>query len=136
MPPDLIKRFSVTPFAAVLTLNGVSVRVATNDQLLLDRLQCVSDTTGTGSGLVPRAEWRIVVEEDDADADAEFALEGFTHGGLSFVRIAHRSFLAGDLGARCGISFLDKTVIRNEQLFEQYFLRALTSLLGEMKEAA
>lgn len=134
MPPDLIQRFNPTPLAATLKVNGATLQVATNDHLLLDRLRTASDAVGRDSDKTPAAEWRIVVEEEDEAPDSVFSLDGLTHGGLSFIRIAHRSFLASDLQTHCGISFIERNLVRDQQLFEQYFFPALLSMIGEMKE--
>ena len=134
MPPDLIKRFSPTPLAATLRVNGATLQVATNDQLLLDWLRIASDAVGRDGDKAPAAAWRIVVEEEDQLADRELSLDGLAHGGLSFIRIAHRSFLASDLQAHCGISFIERNLVRNQQLFEQYFFPAFLLMIGEMKE--
>lgn len=134
MPLDLIKRFSPTPLGATLTVNGATLRVATNDQLLLDWLRAVCDTSGGGSDDTPISDWKILVEDEDEASDCELSLGGFMYDGLSFIRISHRSFIAFDRHARCGISFIDKKLAQNEQLFDEYFLPALTAMLAEMKE--
>jgi hypothetical protein len=132
---DLVKRFSPTPLAGILTLNGMSVRVATNYDLVLDRLRAASTGSGADGGNLPTVNWRIVVERDgDAPGD-DRTLCGFTHDGLSFIRISHGSFLAGDRRARCGISFVARDLI-SEELFGQYFFPAFMSILCEMKENA
>jgi hypothetical protein len=131
---DLVKRFSPTPLVAILTLNGMIVRVATNYHLVLDRLRVASTASGENRSEPPTVDWRIVMESDGDESDGEFTLHGFTHDGLSFIRISHRSFLAGDRQARCGISFVARDVIREERLFGQYFFPALMSILNEMKE--
>lgn len=133
MPPDLIRRFNPTPLAATLKVNGATLQVATNDQLLLDRLGIRSDAVGRDGDEEPAAKWRIVVEEENEAPDNELSLDGLTHGGLSFIRIAHRSFLASDLQTHSGISFIERNLVRNQQLFEQYFFPAFLLLIGEMK---
>jgi hypothetical protein len=59
-----------------------------------------------------------------------------SHGGLAFVRVGHRSFLAYDRQARQGISFISETLVRNDKMFSQYLLPALMSLLNESIEAS
>ena len=129
---DLVKRFSSTPLAATMNLNGMMVRVATNDQVVLDRLRVASTASGGDISAPATVDWRIVVERDGDASDIEFALNGFTHDGLSFIRISRGSFLAGDLQARCGISFVTSDLITEEHIFGQYFLPALMSMLVEM----
>jgi hypothetical protein len=133
MPVDLVQRFSQTPLVAILRLNGNLVRVATNDQLLLDRFRVESTELREDNGDAPTADWRIVVELDSEQSNGEFALHSFEHDGLSFTRIAQRSFVAGDRQTRSGISFITCDLIRAERLFSKYFLPAFVSILEGMK---
>jgi hypothetical protein len=57
------------------------------------------------------------------------------HGGLAFVRLGRRSFLAYDCRARQGISFLSENLVTDETMFSRYFLPALKSLLDESVES-
>lgn len=133
MVVDLVQRFSPTPLVAILRLNGISARVATNDQLLLDRFRVESTDLVEGCRKTPTAHWRIVVEVDAAAASGEFALHSFEHDGLSFTRIAERSFLAFDRQTQSGISFVNSALIQEERLFSKYFLPAFVSILEGMK---
>jgi len=129
---DQVQRFSQTPLAAALAINGVLVRAATNSQLLLDRLR--AESTGSGEeGGMPAVNWRIVVEGKTEPFKEELALQSLKHDGLSFVRISRESFLAGDRHTRSCISFITTDLIREERLFSQYFLRAFVSILDDMK---
>ena len=133
MVVDLVQRFSPTPLVAVLRLNGVFVRVATNDRLLLDRFRGESTDLVEGCRNTPTAHWRIVVEVDAEPSNGEFILHSFRHDGLSFTRIAQRSFLAGDRQTQSCISFITSDLIREERLFSKYFLPAFMSILEGMK---
>jgi hypothetical protein len=134
MPVDLVQRFSRTPFVADLTLNCVPVRVATNSQLLLDRLVVVSTTDKEHHQGVSVVEWRIVVEDEGDVSDGAPAPHSFTQDGLSIIRIAHRSFLASDRQARLGISFISGKLLEEAHLFNRYFFPALMSITAQMKE--
>ena len=127
MPIDLIRRFAPTPNAANLYLNGMSVRVATNDPLLLDRLRLVCSKDPGENEESPFSQWTIIVEEDDA-SDRDFAVHSFAHDGLGLIRLAHGSFLACDRLARRGISFIDQSLIRDKQLFLDTFLPAFVTM--------
>ena len=131
MPIDLIRRFAPTPHAAILNLNGMSVRVATNDPSLLDRLRLVRSTDRGGSAESPVSQWTIVVEEDDA-SDRDFAFHSFAHDGLSLIRLAQGSFLACDRLAHRGISFIDQSLIQDKQLFLETFLPAFMTMLEDL----
>ena len=133
MPVDLVQRFSRTPLAADLTLNCLHVRVATNCQLLLDRL-AVASTSEDHHQEAPVVTWRIVVEDEPEASDR--TPYSFSHDGLSLIRIAHGSFLAGDRHARIGISFISKELVDEAHLFDLYFFPALVSIVAEMKARA
>ncbi len=128
---DLVQRFSQTLLTAVLPIQGVLVRAATNNQLLLDRLRAESKACGGEKEVV---NWRIVVEEKGEPLNEEFALHSLKHDGLSVIRIATESFMAGDQQTRSCISFVTSDLIREKRLFGQYFLPNFLSILEDMKE--
>lgn len=133
MVVDLVHRFSPTPLMAILRIKGTLARIATNNQLLLDRFRAESTELEESSGDAPAADWRIVVEMDAEPSNSEFVVHSLSHDGLSFIRIAQRSFLAGDRKTCSGISFITADLIRNQGLFGQYFLPAFASILQDMK---
>src|SRR5579863_22900 len=131
MPVDLVQRFCPTPLAAVLPLNGAVLRVATNDQLVLDRLRAVS-APARNSRQASIMHWRIVVEEGAHGSGDEFVRHAFQHDGLGFIRLSNASFLAANRQARCGISFIAANLIKEEGYFIRYFLPALISIIDDM----
>ena len=133
---DLVKRFSLTPLETVLHLHGSLVSVASNNQLVLDRLRAESTGFGKDNRQGATQQWRIVVEEERKASQAELIHHGFTHDGLTFIQITNGSFLAGDRESRCGISFIARSLIEEERLFAQYFLPALISMLAQMRREA
>jgi len=133
MPIDLVKRFSSTPLATTLALNGMVVRVATNDPVLLNRLLAAFSEVA-GSDETPIANLRIIVEDDDV-LNREFNVHSFGYGGLMFAKIAHGSFLASDRQAGCGISFVERRFIQDKQLFEQCFWPAFVFILRNVSGA-
>ena len=131
MTPDLIKRFSSTAYEATLMLNNISVRVATNNSLVLDRLHS-RECLRTELPDSPVAHWRVVVEDDVDLPMGNSRVCGLTHDGLIFVRIAHGGFLAADRQARFGISFVAAEFVENDRLFSEYYFPALMLMLREM----
>jgi hypothetical protein len=134
MTPDLIKRFSSTAYEATLMLDNISVRVATNNSLVLDRLhsrECLRKELPDS----PVAHWRVVVEEDVDLPMGNSRVCGLAHDGLIFVRIAHGGFLAADRQARFGISFVAAEFVENDRLFSQYYFPALLLVLREMGDS-
>ena len=132
MTPDPVKRFSSTAYEATLALNNISVRVATNNQKVLDRLHSRSSGSQTEIQDSPVAHWRVVVEEDVDLPIGNSRVCGLTHDGLTFVRIAHGGFLAADRQARFGISFVSAEFVENDRLFSEYYFPALLLMLREM----
>lgn len=135
MTPDPTKRFSSTVYEATLVLNNMSVRVATNNQQLLDRLHSRSGGSPTEVGDSVVAHWRVVVEEDVDLSMGNLRVYGLAHDGLIFVRIAHRGFLAADRQAHFGISFVAAEFVENDSLFGQYYFPAFLLVLCEMGDS-
>ena len=136
MPIDLIKRFTPTPLTATLSMDGITLRVATNDQFVLDRLQLSCDAIGDDCFDARLSEWRIVVDEEDDAPDHDSTLQGFAHDGLSFIRLARGSFIGGDRLANLGISFIERSLIQDDQRFRQTFLPAFLLMLHEMERVS
>lgn len=131
--PDVLKRFVPTPVESAFELHGATVRVATNCRLLADRLLRAFGRSTRGVLNAPAVAWRVVVEPDDTLEVAPESLDGhrLSHGGLAFVTIGPKNFLACDLQGREGVAFISLSLAHDEKLFQQYFLPALVSLLNE-----
>jgi hypothetical protein len=132
MTPDLIKRFTPTPYKATLAVDNLVIRVSSNHPLVLDRLGsefCVakhriSDKAG--------ASWRIVVEENGG-VPIDLPVRVFSHDGLVFLRIGSRGFLALDRGAQAGISFVAQELVEDPRLFADCYLPAFLWMTQEME---
>jgi hypothetical protein len=138
MPIDALRRFTPTPLETTFEQDGVTVGVATNCQVLVDRILGALVVSGTGLLRLHSFTWRIVVEPDDQlELDTE-SLNGYrlTRGGLAFVSIGRRSFLACDLRTRQGVSFISECLAFEEGLFQRHFLPALIALLKESPETS
>lgn len=131
---DLVKRFTSTPREVVFSLNGSLLRVASNSQMVLNRLQSESAAPEADSQHDPIMNWRIVVEEHANASDDEFIHHAFAYSGLSFIRITNQGFLSIDRKTRCGISFVTANLVEKDHLFRQYFLPAFISMIGEIEE--
>ena len=135
-PIDLLKRFTPTPFEVAAGFSGTTLRLATNSDLLRDRLRMFLPSAKAESDCNAELFWRIVVEAERESCDEFPSVHRVSHGGLAFIRVGRRSFLAYDRQARQGISFISENLVRNEKMFGQYFLPALMSLLNEPIEAS
>lgn len=134
--PDVLKRFIPTQVECALELHGTTFTVATNCQVLANRL--LDAFARSASEVVsPRTvAWRVVVEPDDHLEVATTFLSGhrWSHGGLALVTIGPKHFLAFDLQAHQGISFISQNLAHNDGPFREYFLPAMLSLLNESIE--
>jgi len=135
-PIDLLKRFTPTPFEVTFELSGATIHLATNSDVMRDRLRMFQPSAKAESQRNAWSLWRIVVEPEREACDESPKVHRLSHGELVFVKVGHTSFLAYDRQARQGISFISENLIRNEKMFRQCFLPALMSLLNESVEAS
>jgi hypothetical protein len=135
-PIDLLKRFTPTPFEVAFELSGTTIRLATNSDVMRDRLRMFQPSAKAESQRNAWSLWRIVVEPEREANDESPSVYRLSHGELAFVRVGPRSFLAYDRRARQGISFISENLVRNETMFKRYYLPALMSLLNESIEAS
>jgi hypothetical protein len=134
IPIDLLKRFTRTPLEVAFELSGTTVRVETNSDVMIDRLRMFLPAAKVHCNAM--LFWRIVVEPEHEACDESPSVHRMSHGGLAYVRIGRRSFLAYDWQAHQGVSFISENLASNEKMFSQYFLPALMSLLNESIEAS
>lgn len=136
IPIDLLKRFTPTPLEVTFELSGATIHLATNSDVMRDRLRMFQSSANAESQRNAWSLWRIVVEPEREAYDESPSVHRLSHGELAFVKVGHTSFLAYDRQARQGISFISENLIRNEKMFRQCFLPALMSLLNESVEAS
>jgi hypothetical protein len=136
MPIDALRRFTPTPLENSFQVDGDTVSVATNCQLLADRLPGAPASPARERLSPPAAVWRVVVEpEDDVEIEIESLIsQRISRDGLALVTIGQKSFLAWDMQAHEGVSFISERFVSDEKLFQQYFLEALISLVKESTE--
>lgn len=136
-PMDLPKRFAPTPIEARFPLSGSIILLTTNSQRVVRQLERALPPLSVSAMNSPDFLWRIVSESDDDPVhDAEpFRVYCLDYGGLSFVNIGRKGFLACDRHARLGVSFVSQSLVEDEKRFSQYFLPALISLSRESIEA-
>ena len=134
-PIDLLKRFTPTPFEIALEFSGATIRLATNSAAMSDQLRKFLPSPKAERPCDAQLFWRIVVEQEHEACDETSIVHRMSYGGLAFVRIGSRSFMAYDWQARQGISFISENLVTNEKMFSQYLLPALVSLLNEKRES-
>jgi hypothetical protein len=133
-PPDLMKRFTGTPFEITLGLSGRSIRVETNSQAVAEQLQ--RSLTPSASP-TPDFVLRIVAEFDpDLNLEGDSIIHRLSHDGLSFISLGQKNFLACDQQAREAICFISQNLVTDEQRFHSYIVSALRSLFTESPGAS
>jgi hypothetical protein len=131
MPADALRRFTPTPFKAAFALDGVTVVVSTNLQLLLDRLQ---NAWGSAVPLLAGCsgfDWRVVAEADCHIQPECMSTQHLSHDGLTLLTISQNCFLACDQETREGIGFIHQCLVSDDHLFQRNLLPALIALMQE-----
>jgi hypothetical protein len=132
---DLLKRFTETPLETMLWLSDASIRVETNCQAVVDRLERALIPCTVSPLDVPDFVLRVVAESDgDFELGSASDTHHFSHDGLSFISLGQKSFLACDQQARQAICFICQNLVTDEAQFNRRFLPALVSLLKESIE--
>jgi hypothetical protein len=136
MATDFIKRFTPTLVETVVELSGTRIRLETNCQAAADQLRRAFATRAARTFNAPDFVLRLVAEsEDEFEFEAGPVVHRLSHDGLSFISLGHNSFLACDLVGRRGISFISENLVKDERMFEQFFVPALRSLLSDFIDA-
>jgi hypothetical protein len=136
MATDFIKRFTPTLVETVVELSGTRIRLETNCQAAADQLRRAFATRAARTFNAPDFVLRLVAEsEDEFEFEAGPVVHRLSHDGLSFISLGHKSFLACDLVGRRGISFISENLVKDERMFEQFFVPALRSLLSDFIDA-
>jgi hypothetical protein len=135
MPIDLVNRFAATHLQSTFNVFGRTISLATNCPDLLSRIANLGPECGEADVGEPDCVWRIVTEPetDEALKPAALSCRRVSDGGISFITIGRRSFLAYDERTRRGISFLSEELVRDSTLFVETFLPGFLSLLPEGK---
>jgi hypothetical protein len=131
MPIDLVNRFALTHLHCTFNLFGKVISLATNCPGLLSQIANLAPERGRAAVGQLDCSWRIVTEPEKDEILKSVPLSGryVGDGGISFVTIGQRSFLAYDERTRTGISFLSEAMVRDRTLFVETFLPCFLSLL-------
>src|SRR5215471_9281757 len=126
-PNDIFRRFTPTLLQADLAVLGRHVRLETNSAIVLAHVRNAfkrykKDEEG------PRFVWRIVSDPSSGLHPPLSNRIAFSDGGLRFVNLNQRAFLAVDLDAREGVAFLSPELCEDEMGFYCPFLSDLFDL--------
>jgi len=136
MPPDLLRRFTPTPFKAAFALDDVYVTVSTNLQFLVDRLQDAWGSAASERASGSAFNWKVVVEADCHTEPEPTNKHQLSHDGLALITFGQNSFLACDLGTREGIGFIPQCLVNNQDVFRRNLLPALRALMKAAVDTA
>jgi hypothetical protein len=135
MAIDLVSRFALTPLQRTFDVFGKVISLATNCPDLLSRIANLAPQRRKADVGQPDCSWRIVTEPETEEVLKSVVLSrrNVSDGGISFVTIGQRSFLAYDERTRTGISFLSEGLVLDPTLFVETFLPGFLSLLPKGK---
>lgn len=115
--PDLLRRFTSTPYSADLRLMQRTVRVETNQERMLDLSRQFFLAHQHGRVGTPQFRWRIVCESDPQMQSTAVPLSAFSDFGVRYVNIGQRSFLSVDLESREAVAFLSDRFLEDDPRF-------------------
>jgi hypothetical protein len=104
--PDPLRRFTFTPHVINLQLMQRTVRLETNNPIMLELALNFFERHQQGPTQPPEFLWRLVCERDPQVPSTALPLVAFSDPGLRYVNIGQRGFLAVDLEKREAVSFL------------------------------
>jgi hypothetical protein len=115
--PDLLRRFTSTPYTADVQLMQRTVRLETNQQPVIELAKKFFQTHQHGAVGKSQFLWRIVCESDPNAESTDVALSAFSDPGLRYVNFGQRGFLAVDLENREAVAFLSDRFVEGETRF-------------------
>ena len=114
--PDLLRRFSATPYAANLLIMDRTIRIESNRSQIVEKArQFFFRHQGPPAGH-PEFLWRIVGEHR-GDNPIDIQLAAFSDLGVRYGNMGQKSFLAVDLEAREAVAFVDERAVESEPKF-------------------
>jgi hypothetical protein len=126
--PDLLRRFTPTPFRADLIVMERIVRLETNSLALLNEFKRrFGGHSGSAAGSATFT-WKIVGERYSGGEFRWSEITAFSQEGLSYARIGQGGFLAVDSREQEAVAFLPEELAKNRLGFDRLFLTLLLSL--------
>jgi len=132
-----------TPHAADLRVMGRTVRLETNNPMVLNETQRLfqryaESSNGMGprpepfSGATPKFLWRIVTESHPEMKPPWPRRSAFSDHAVRYTSIGHRNFVAVDLEQREALGFLTEGLARDTSGFCNLFLDPLFCMTAEI----
>jgi hypothetical protein len=112
--PDLLHRFTATPYVTNLRLMQRTVRLETNNKAVLDLASHFFHRHQHGVLEPPKFVWRLICEADPQVRCPDVDLLAFSDLGLRYINLGQRSFLAVDTEKREAVGFLADVFVESE----------------------
>lgn len=124
--PDILRRFTPTPFTADLLLMGCTIRLESNSETVIEQTRRALGDFHAG----PAAQflWRVISEPDADPAPPWPEPYVFSGDHLRLASIGRCGFIAVDLAARLAVGFLPEVLARDDVGFRNLFLAPLVSM--------
>lgn len=126
--PDLLRRFTPTPFIADLNAMGRAIRLESNGVAVLEQTRRHFRGYDEPAAEHPDFAWRIISETGCATESGWPEMTAFSQDGLSYASIGNSGFLAVDTNQREAVAFLPEELVKDTPGFARPFLAMLFSL--------
>jgi hypothetical protein len=131
--PDILRRFTPTPFVADYRFAGRSLRLETNSPDLLRRIHLPRAGEAPRDSIENPFSWRLVSDSEAGLRPPWPSSCGISADHLYFENIGQRSFLAIDAAARTAVGFLSEQLVNdrsgsNTSFFTKLFVATASSL--------
>ncbi len=111
---DPLRRFTPTPLVADSQVMGRTVRLETNSPAVLQNARQLFKRYGENADGKPEFVWKIVTEGGTNLRPPWPKMTAFSDGGLRFLNIGQRNFVAVDLESREAVGFLSDDLAKDE----------------------
>ena len=125
--PDLLRRFTPTPFEADLNVMGRVMHLETNSLAVLEQARRLLGNSDRSRSECRNFIWRIVTEGGTDDPTWP-EMTAFSQDGLSFASIGQHGFLAVDARQREAVAFIAEKLAKDTLGFGRPFLATLFTL--------
>jgi hypothetical protein len=127
--PDILRRFTPTPFTADLRLMGCAIRLESNSETVIKQARrALGDSHAGPAG---QFLWRVISEQDANHAPRWPEPYVFSGDHLRLASIGRCGFIAVDLAARLAVGFLPEVLARDDLGFRNLYLAPLVSMTAE-----
>jgi hypothetical protein len=127
--PDILRRFTATPFTADLRLMGRTIRLESNSVTVIEQARRAIGDSYAGSAA--QFLWRVISEPDANPTPPWPEPYVFSGDHLRLASLGRRGFIAVDLAAGLAVGFLPEALAKDDVGFRNLFLAPLVSMTAE-----